>query len=84
MRAIHPINTPKIISACSGGRRPSIGRVSTRRNASCGALGVRGAFPPSAAMVVMVFCRLPEHEPLFPVEPQQKALVSSKTILALY
>ena len=32
---------------------------------------------------------LPEHEPLFPVEPRhsgyhQKALVSSKTILALY
>jgi len=40
-------------------------------------------------MVVTVFCSLPEHEPLFPVEPQhsgyrQKALVSSKMILALY
>ncbi len=28
---------------------------------------VRGAFPPAAAMVVTVFCSLPEHEPLFPV-----------------
>jgi hypothetical protein len=52
--------------------------------------GVRGAFPPSVAMVVMVFCSLPEYEPLFPVELRhtsgyrQKALVSSKTILALY
>jgi hypothetical protein len=51
--------------------------------------GVRGAFPPFAAMVVTVFCSLPEHEPLFLVEPRhsgyrQKALVSSKTILALY
>ena len=41
------------------------------------------------AMVVMVFCSVPEHEPHFPVEPQhsgycQKALVSSKTILELY
>jgi hypothetical protein len=44
---------------------------------------------PSAAMVVTVFCSVPEHEPLFLVEPRhsgyrQKALVSSKTILALY
>jgi hypothetical protein len=39
LRAIHPLNTPKIISDCSGGRCPSIWRVSTRRNASCGALG---------------------------------------------
>jgi hypothetical protein len=39
LRAIHPLNTPKIISACSGGHRPSIWRVSTRRNASCGAFG---------------------------------------------
>ncbi len=51
--------------------------------------GVREAFPLSAAMVVTVFCSLPEHEPLFPVEPRrsgycQKALVSSKTILVLY
>ncbi len=66
-----------------------------RCNASCEALG--GAFPPSAAMVVTVFSSmvvtvfssLLEHEPLFPVEPRhsgyrQKALVSSKTILALY
>jgi len=33
-----------------------------------------------------VFCSLTEHKPLFPVESgyHQKALVSSKTILALY
>jgi hypothetical protein len=40
-------------------------------------------------MVVTVFCNMPEHKPLFPVEPlhsgyPQKALVSSKTIIALY
>ena len=39
LRAIHPLNTPKIISNCSGGHCPSICRVSTRRTASCGALG---------------------------------------------
>jgi len=39
LRTIHPLNTPKIISACSGDRRPSIWSVGTRRNASCGALG---------------------------------------------
>ena len=39
LRAIRPLNTPKIISDCSGGRCPSIWRVSTRRTASCGALG---------------------------------------------
>ncbi len=34
----------------------------TRRNeAQCLVWGVRGAFPPSAAMVVRVFCSLPEH-----------------------
>ena len=36
LRAIHPLNTPKIISAYSGGRCPSIWCISTRRNASCG------------------------------------------------
>jgi hypothetical protein len=46
-------------------------------------VGRSGAFPSSAAMVVTVFCSLPEHKPLFPVEPRhsgyrQKALVSSK------
>jgi hypothetical protein len=39
LRAMHPLNTPIIISACSGDCRPSIWRVGTRRNASCGALG---------------------------------------------
>ena len=62
----------------------------TRLNeAQCLVWGIRGAFPPLAAMVVKVFCNLPEHKPLYPVEPRhsgyrQKALVSSKTILALY
>jgi hypothetical protein len=61
----------------------------TRWNeAQCLVWGITGAFPPSAAMVVTVFYSLPEHEPLFPVVPRhsgnrQKALVSSKTILAL-
>jgi hypothetical protein len=39
LRDIHPLNTPNIISACSGYHRPSIWRVGTRRNALCGALG---------------------------------------------
>jgi len=40
----------------------------TRRNmAQCLMWGVREAFPPVADMVVTVFCSLPEHEPLFPV-----------------
>jgi len=39
LRAIHPLNTPNIISACSGDHRPSIWRVGTRRNASCGVAG---------------------------------------------
>jgi len=60
-----------------------------QNEAQCLVWGVRGAFPPSAAMVVTLFCSLPEHEPLFPVEPRhsgyrQKALVSSKMILELY
>ena len=78
-RAIQPLNTSNVIPTCSGDCRPSIWRVRTRRNASCGALGVRGAFPPSAAMAMMVFCSLSEHEPLFLVElrhigHRQKAL----------
>jgi len=39
LRAIHPHNTPNIISACSGDCCPSIWRVRMRRNTSCGALG---------------------------------------------
>ena len=39
LRAKHPLNTPKIISTCSGDSHPSIWRVSTRRIASCGVLG---------------------------------------------
>jgi len=90
LRAIqHPLNTHKIISACSGDRlahqSDALERGAMPRVGRWG-----GAFPPSAAMVVTVFCSLPEqHGPLFPVEPRpsgyrQKALVSSKTILALY
>jgi hypothetical protein len=57
-----------------------------RGNTSCGAFG--GIFT-VVTMVVMVFCSVPEHEPPFPVEPRhsgyrQKALVVSKTTLALY
>jgi hypothetical protein len=60
-----------------------------RNKAQCLVWGITGAFPPSAAMVVTVISSLPEHKPIFPVEPwqsgyRQKALVSSKTILALY
>jgi len=70
-----------------GGSSPI--NLTCRNEAQCLVWGVRGAFPPSAAMVVKVFCSLPEHEPLYSVEPwhsgyRQKALVSSKTILALY
>jgi len=36
-----------------------------RNEAQCLVWDVRGAFSPAAAMVVMVFCNLPEHEPLF-------------------
>jgi hypothetical protein len=39
---VHPLNTPNIISACSGGCRPSIWHVGMRRNAWCGSL--RGHF----------------------------------------
>ena len=71
LRAIHPLNTPTIISASQnyicllGGLSP----INLRRQneAQCLMWGVRGAFPPLAAIVVTVFCSLPEHEPLFPV-----------------
>ena len=62
-----------------------------QHKAQCLVCGVRGTFPPSAAMVVTVFCSVPEHKPLFPVEPwhshsgyHQKALISSNMILVLY
>ena len=60
-----------------------------QHKAQCLMWGIRWAFPPLVAMIVMVFCSVPEHEPHFPVEPQhsgycQKALVSSKMILELY
>ncbi len=86
LRAIHPHNAPKLYPLAWG-------VITHLSDASAwGAMphvGCSGEFPPSAAMVVMVFCSLPEQEPLLPVEPRhsgyrQKALVSSKTILALY
>jgi hypothetical protein len=61
--------------------------------AQCLVWGARGPFLPGTAMVrqwLCVFCGcVPEHEPYFSVEPvhigyHQKALVLSKTILALY
>jgi hypothetical protein len=39
LRAIHPLNTPKIISACSGGRLIFIWPVGTRGKFSCGVFG---------------------------------------------
>ena len=39
MRAIHPLNPLKIVSACSGGRSPSSKDDGVGRNALCGALG---------------------------------------------
>jgi hypothetical protein len=51
--------------------------------------GVTGAFPQLAAMVVTVIASLPEHEPLFLVEPGhiedcRKALLNSRTSAAPY
>ena len=54
LRAIHSLNTPKIISNCSGGRYPSICCVSTRRNASCGALS--GHFRPQRTWLWLWWC----------------------------
>jgi hypothetical protein len=64
-------------------------KVTCQYKAHCLVWGIRWAFLSAAAMVVTVFCNMPEHKPLFPVEPlhsgyPQKALVSSKTIIALY
>ncbi len=39
LRAINTLNSPKNISACLGGYRPSISRVGAERKASCRALG---------------------------------------------
>ncbi len=55
LRAIHALNNPKIIPACSGDCCPSIRHVGTERKASCGALG--GHFRrrrPWLTMVVLV------------------------------
>jgi hypothetical protein len=55
MRAIHPLNPLKIVSACSGGHRSSSEDDGVGLNASCGALG--GHFRRRrlwSAMVVMV------------------------------
>jgi len=60
-----PLNTPKIVSACSEGCRLSIWRVVTWRNASCGVFG--GHFRrrrPWLWQSLCVFFSLPEHEPL--------------------
>jgi hypothetical protein len=52
MRAIHPLNPVKIISTCSGGRRPSSEDDGAGRNASRGALG--GHFRRGSAVVGLV------------------------------
>jgi len=53
----------------------------TRWNgAQCLVWGVRGAFTPSAAMVVTVFCSLPEQAPLFLVELQQRVGIARKLL----
>jgi len=54
MRAIHPLNPLKIVSACSGGRRPSSEDDGAGRNASCGAFGGHFRRHRRSAMVVMV------------------------------
>ena len=55
LRAMHTPTAPKIISACSGGYRPSIQRVGAERKVSCGGLGVHfRRRRPWSAMVVMV------------------------------
>jgi len=59
----HPQNYIRLL----GG--PSPINLTRRNEAQCLMWGIRGAFPPSAAMVVTVFCRLPEHEPLFRLNP---------------
>ena len=74
LRAIHPPLSPL-----------ARGIVAHQSDASCGALW--GHFRRRRPWLWRCFI-LPEHEPLFPVEPRhsgyrQKALVSSKTILAL-
>ncbi len=55
LRAINTLNSPKIVSACSGGFCPSIWCIGVERKASCGAL--RGHFCRRRlwlAMVVLV------------------------------
>ncbi len=55
LRAMHTPTAPKIISACSGGYRPSIRCVGMEQKVSCGALG--GRFHRKrlwSAMVVMI------------------------------
>ena len=63
LRAIHPLNTHYILLL--GGLLPI--NLTRWNEAQCLVWGIRGAFPPAATMVVTVFCSLPEHEPLFPV-----------------
>jgi len=82
-----PPQHPQYYIRLLGGSSPI--NLTHRNEAQCLLWGVRGAFPLWGAMVVTVFCSLPEHEQLFPVELRhsgyrQKALVSSKMILALY
>ena len=89
LRATHHLNPPPNISACLGGCRPSVQRIMLGLNTSFGVLW--GHFRRGRSWLwwsLCVFWSVPEHEPLFPVEPRHigyrwKALVSSKRILAL-
>ncbi len=65
LRAMHTPTAPQIISACSGGYRPSIRRVGAEQKITCGALG--GHFRrwwPWSAMVVMVVGGVRQINPL--------------------
>jgi hypothetical protein len=73
LRAIHPPQHPQHYICLLGGSGSSPINLTRRHEAQCLVWGVRGVFPPSAAMVVTVFCSVPEHKPLFLVEPRTTA-----------
>ena len=58
-----PTQHPQHYIRLLGGSSPI--NLMRRNEVQCLVWGVRGAFPPSAAMVVTVFCSLPEYKPLF-------------------
>ena len=96
LRDIYPLTLssvpPRIISVCLGSCRPSLWRIGTRPNASCGMI-VRGPFPPATAMVrqpLCIFWGVPEHAPLlsggttpFWVSPESSRLEQDESCFAL-